>query len=97
MPSTPSSAPSGAPQNSAANTSASNTSAADNSAAPSRAAQNRAPERNVPLTDDILQILRCPVTGSPLRQEGDELIATEDPQRRYRIEDGVPHLLPHNA
>ncbi|MCT1607996.1 hypothetical protein M3B43_11860 [Nesterenkonia massiliensis] len=92
MPSTPSSAPSGAPQNSA-----SNTSAADNSAAPSRAAQKRAPERNAPLTDDILQILRCPVTGSPLRQEGDELIATEDPQRRYRIEDGVPHLLPHNA
>ncbi|GAA4916115.1 Trm112 family protein [Nesterenkonia rhizosphaerae] len=82
MPSTPSSAPSGAPQNSSA----------DNSAA-----QNRASERNAPLTDDILQILRCPVTGSPLRQEGDELIATEDPQRRYRIEDGVPHLLPHNA
>ena len=92
MPSTPSSAPSGAPQNSA-----SNTSAADNSAAASRAAQKRSPERNAPLTDDILQILRCPVTGSPLRQEGDELIATEDPQRRYRIEDGVPHLLPHNA
>ncbi|WP_300342227.1 Trm112 family protein [Nesterenkonia sp.] len=41
----------------------------------------------------ILNILRCPVTGSPLRQEGDALIAVEDPQRRYPIRHGVPTLL----
>lgn len=45
----------------------------------------------------VLQILRCPVTGSPLRQEGEELIAVSDEQYRYPIESGVPRLLKENT
>ena len=54
-------------------------------ARPSRAA--------VALSADLLAILRCPVTGSPLRQDGDQLIATRDETQRYAIERGVPKLL----
>ncbi|WP_022872291.1 Trm112 family protein [Nesterenkonia alba] len=45
----------------------------------------------------ILTILRCPTTGSPLRQEGDDLVATEDPALRYPIDRGVPRLLPEDT
>ncbi|GAA1808042.1 Trm112 family protein [Nesterenkonia flava] len=55
------------------------------------------PEGSTLLPDEILTILRCPVTGSPLRREGDELIATADESRRYRIEHGVPNLLPEET
>ncbi|WP_166429930.1 Trm112 family protein [Nesterenkonia sphaerica] len=41
----------------------------------------------------IVQLLRCPVTGSPLRQEGQELVAVNDPRIRYPIDQGVPILL----
>ncbi len=46
----------------------------------------------------LLSILRCPVTGSALVQEGEELVAVA-PDRdgqtlRYMIEDGIPLLLP---
>ncbi|WP_202912048.1 Trm112 family protein [Nesterenkonia muleiensis] len=44
----------------------------------------------------VLRILRCPVTGSPLRQDGEELIAINDETRRYPIESGVPRLLKDN-
>jgi len=54
-------------------------------ARPSRAA--------VALSADLLAILRCPVTGSRLRQEGDQLISTSDETLRYTIERGVPKLL----
>lgn len=45
------------------------------------------------LDSAVLQILRCPATGSPLRQEGDELVALSDENHRYPIESGVPRLL----
>jgi uncharacterized protein YbaR (Trm112 family) len=50
------------------------------------------------LSPELLSVLRCPVTGSGLTQEGDELVTvTADDsgnKLRYRIEDGIPLLLP---
>ncbi len=50
------------------------------------------------LSPELLSVLRCPVTGSGLVQEGDELVTvTADDsgnKLRYRIEDGIPLLLP---
>ena len=50
------------------------------------------------LSPELLSVLRCPVTGSGLVQEGDELVTvTADGsgnKLRYRIEDGIPLLLP---
>jgi hypothetical protein len=50
------------------------------------------------LSPELLSVLRCPVTGSALVQEGEELVATEADGNgttpRYRIEDGIPLLLP---
>lgn len=47
----------------------------------------------------LLSVLRCPVTGSPLVQEGEELVSTtaagdSGVKPRYPIEDGIPLLLP---
>lgn len=47
------------------------------------------------LAPDILALMLCPLTRSPLRQEGDWLIA-EKPEcagLRYPIRDGIPVLL----
>jgi len=50
------------------------------------------------LSPELLSVLRCPVTGSHLVQEGEELVTvTADDsgnKLRYRIEDGIPLLLP---
>ncbi|MEV7607035.1 Trm112 family protein [Paenarthrobacter sp. NPDC089322] len=50
------------------------------------------------VSPELLSILRCPVTGSPLVQEGDELVSTAAAENgekvRYEIEDGIPLLLP---
>ncbi|MFJ6536702.1 Trm112 family protein [Paenarthrobacter sp. NPDC091711] len=50
------------------------------------------------VSPELLSILRCPVTGSPLVQEADELVSTDaaaDGEKlRYTIEDGIPLLLP---
>lgn len=50
------------------------------------------------ISPDLLSVLRCPVTGSALTQEGEELVstATDDngDKLRYAIEDGIPLLLP---
>jgi len=50
------------------------------------------------ISPELLSVLRCPVTGSALVQEGDELVAATpgaDGQKpRYAIEDGIPLLLP---
>jgi uncharacterized protein YbaR (Trm112 family) len=45
---------------------------------------------------DLLDLLRCPVTRSPLRQEGDELVG-EVGGLRYPIQDGLPVMLPEEA
>lgn len=50
------------------------------------------------LSPALLAVLRCPITGSALVQEGDELVATastaDGSTPRYPIEDGIPVLLP---
>ena len=51
------------------------------------------------LTPQVLAILRCPMTRSTLRQEGDILVA-EKPEGaglRYPIKDGIPVLLMEEA
>ncbi len=44
------------------------------------------------LDPDVLKIMRCPLTRSPLEQRGDELIA-QIGGLRYPIRDGIPILL----
>ncbi len=50
------------------------------------------------ISPELLSVLRCPVTGSPLVQDGEELVATTAGESgvkpRYAIEDGIPLLLP---
>lgn len=50
------------------------------------------------LQNDLLNILRCPVTGSRLRQEQDELISEaagpDGVPLRYPVRDGIAILLP---
>ncbi|MCC9205387.1 Trm112 family protein [Arthrobacter sp. zg-Y769] len=49
------------------------------------------------LTAGLLDVLRCPVTGSPLVQDGDELVSTVPDASgnpvRYRLDEGIPVLL----
>jgi uncharacterized protein YbaR (Trm112 family) len=50
------------------------------------------------VSPELLSILRCPVTGSPLEQDGEELVSTDagpsGEKLRYAIQDGIPLLLP---
>lgn len=50
------------------------------------------------LPPELIAVLRCPVTRSSLVQEGDELVTTGTDaagrQLRYRIDEGIPVLLP---
>ncbi|MGK3955052.1 Trm112 family protein [Arthrobacter sp. R4] len=50
------------------------------------------------ISPELLSVLRCPVTGSKLIQEGEELVSTaagdSGEKLRYAIEDGIPLLLP---
>lgn len=50
------------------------------------------------ISPELLSVLRCPVTGFPLVQEGGELVAATAGESgvkpRYPIEDGIPLLLP---
>ena len=50
------------------------------------------------ISPELLSVLRCPVTGSPLVQDGEELVTTAagpaGAKLRYAIEDGIPLLLP---
>ncbi|MBT2520455.1 Trm112 family protein [Arthrobacter sp. ISL-28] len=49
------------------------------------------------ISPELLSVLRCPVTGSALTQEGEELVSTATGENgeklRYAIEDGIPLLL----
>jgi len=45
---------------------------------------------------ELLDILVCPLTRSPVRQEGDELVA-EVGGLRYPIRDGIPVMLIEEA
>ncbi len=53
------------------------------------------PTSNV-VPPDLLAILRCPITLSPLRQEGDWLIA-EVGGIAFPVRDGFPVMLPEEA
>ncbi|HSO91621.1 MAG TPA: hypothetical protein VLR70_10760 [Arthrobacter sp.] len=50
------------------------------------------------ISPELLSVLRCPVTGSPLVQDGEDLVTTAagpaGAKLRYTIEDGIPLLLP---
>ena len=48
------------------------------------------------IDEEFLEIVRCPVTHSRLRHEGDHLVA-EAGGLRYPIRDGIPVLLPEEA
>lgn len=48
------------------------------------------------LTPNLLKVLRCPLTRSPLRVEGDELVA-ERGGLRYPVRNGIPVLLVEEA
>lgn len=48
------------------------------------------------LDPQILEILRCPLTKSKLRQEGDWLIA-EEGGLRYPVRDGFPVMMMEEA
>lgn len=53
---------------------------------------------STPIIDSsVAHILRCPLTGSRLRQEGEELVAVSDESLRYPIDQGVPTLLKDHA
>jgi len=45
----------------------------------------------------LVKLLRCPLTGATLVQEGDELVAQGTPSVRYPILDGRPVLVPSAA
>ena len=50
------------------------------------------------ISPELLSVLRCPVTGSTLVQEGEELVSAaagdSGARLRYPIQDGIPLLLP---
>ena len=50
------------------------------------------------ISPELLSVLRCPVTGSSLVQDGEELVTADagpaGVKLRYAIEDGIPLLLP---
>ena len=48
------------------------------------------------LDPDLLEILRCPLTRSKLRQDGDFLVA-EVGGLRYPVRDGIPVMLVEEA
>ncbi|MBB6429966.1 Trm112 family protein [Algisphaera agarilytica] len=59
-------------------------------------AEPAAPEA---VPDSLLDLLVCPLTRSPLRKEGDWLVATSpiDTGLRYPIRNGIPVLLADEA
>ena len=48
------------------------------------------------LDTELLQMLRCPLTRSPVRQEGDFLVA-EVGCLAYQVRDGIPVMLIEEA
>ncbi|MEM8781221.1 MAG: Trm112 family protein [Planctomycetota bacterium] len=56
-------------------------------------------EPSATLDPELLKILVCPLTRSPLRQDGDALVAAAPPEAglSYPIRDGIPVLLVDEA
>ena len=60
-------------------------------------AQNAASEQATgQLDESLLEMLRCPLTLSKLRREGDELVA-EVGGLRYPVRDGIPQMIIEEA
>ncbi|MEM7576746.1 MAG: Trm112 family protein [Planctomycetota bacterium] len=58
------------------------------------------PAVDIPKLDaELLSILVCPLTRSPLRQDGETLVASAPPDAglRYPIREGIPVLLADEA
>jgi uncharacterized protein len=49
-----------------------------------------------PLDDELVKMLRCPVTLSPVQRDGDFLVG-EVGGLRYPVRNGVPVMLPEEA
>jgi uncharacterized protein YbaR (Trm112 family) len=49
-------------------------------------------EQTKPISDDLLEILACPLCKTAVQLERNKLICTSC-GRRYRIEDGIPIML----
>ncbi len=48
----------------------------------------------MPIDPKFLSLLACPVTHSPLVEDGDFLVSTDsETRRRYRVENDIPNLL----
>lgn len=48
----------------------------------------------MPIDQEFLDLLVCPLSKAPLVLDGDTLVSTDaDTRRRYRIEDGVPVMM----
>jgi glycosyltransferase involved in cell wall biosynthesis/uncharacterized protein YbaR (Trm112 family) len=50
----------------------------------------------LPIRQELLDILACPVCKARVKLESDHLVCTSC-QRRYRIDDGIPVMLPEEA
>ena len=51
----------------------------------------------MPISEDLVELLRCPASGQKLKQatseNGDDILQTEDGQISYPIRNGIPHLV----
>ena len=56
----------------------------------------QSPASSNSISPDLLSLLRCPLTRSPLRLEGDSLVA-EVGGLRYPVRDGIPVMLIEEA
>jgi uncharacterized protein YbaR (Trm112 family) len=46
------------------------------------------------ISPELLSLLRCPVTGAALKQDGEVLVTTGSGEKlRYGIDEGIPVLL----
>ena len=61
-----------------------------------QASPNNEATKSNAIDPELLSILRCPLTRSKLRQEGDFLIA-EVGGLRYPVRDGIPVMLVEEA
>lgn len=48
------------------------------------------------IRQELLDILACPVCKTPVRLDGERLVC-DNCNRRYRIDDGIPVMLPEEA
>jgi SAM-dependent methyltransferase len=45
------------------------------------------------MDENVLDLLRCPLTGTRLRRSGEKTLVSEDGAHTYKCEDGIYHLL----